>query len=285
MQRSPEAQAYHRWYKLKLWCHVPTGLRWQCLAKALFTCHDCGWQARSSETHKLHCDHIKAHRGNWELFADPNNLRCLCENCHMSAKQQEERLGYSPEVGIDGWPLDDLHPAYVGKRPSPRDGLGPMSHPSWFRPVFVPTTIVCGPPASGKTTYIKAHAGPNDLVFDLDAIAVQMFGVPARMLDSKRRMDALRARNDRLGKLMWANAKDIAPRAWLIVAEPLAKRRQWWVDTIKPEQIIVIAAPLTVCLERASQDSKQRPNFKQSITDWWREYTPRTGDIVIGGGG
>lgn len=253
------------------------------MVRALFTCQQpgCGWQAKASETHKLHCDHKIAHRGNWELFSDPENLQCLCENCHMAAKQQEERLGYSPEIGLDGWPTDTLHPAHGGKRDTSRDGLGPMSHPAWFRPVFVPMTIVCGPPASGKTTYIKEHAGPDDLIYDLDAIAVQMFGMPARMLDGKRRMDALRERNNRLGKLMWANARCIAPHAWLIVAEAKAERRQWWCDTLKPESIIVLATPVVVCLERAAQQSNQRPGFKQSINDWWRDYTPRQGDTVI----
>jgi len=32
-------------------------------------------------------------------------------------------------------------------------------------------TIVAGPPAAGKTTYVQQNMGPNDLVIDLDAIA------------------------------------------------------------------------------------------------------------------
>jgi 5-methylcytosine-specific restriction protein A len=116
MQRSPEAQAYHRWYKLKLWCHKPTGLRWQCLVKALFKCQQpgCGWQAKASETHKLHADHIIPHRGDWELFRDPDNLQCLCETCSNAAKQSLERRGYSIALNADGWPIDPKHPANAG---------------------------------------------------------------------------------------------------------------------------------------------------------------------------
>ena len=111
-QRSPEAQEYHKLYKLKLWCHKPTGLRWQCLVAALFTCKQCGWMARASETHKLVADHFIPHRGDWVLFADPANLRCLCDTCHSAGKQQEERLGFSTEVGLDGFPIDPAHPGY-----------------------------------------------------------------------------------------------------------------------------------------------------------------------------
>lgn len=28
------------------------------------------------------CDHIKPHRGNWNMFIDPANLQGLCEPCH-----------------------------------------------------------------------------------------------------------------------------------------------------------------------------------------------------------
>lgn len=33
-----------------------------------------------------------------------------------------------------------------------------------------------GPPASGKTTWVRAHAKPEDIVIDLDALAVALSG-------------------------------------------------------------------------------------------------------------
>jgi 5-methylcytosine-specific restriction endonuclease McrA len=56
-------------------------------------------------------DHIVPHKGDLKLFWDPNNWQSLCKPCHDGAKQQEERLGYSTEVGTDGWPTDPRHPA------------------------------------------------------------------------------------------------------------------------------------------------------------------------------
>jgi hypothetical protein len=38
-------------------------------------------------------------------------------------------------------------------------------------------TVVTGPPCSGKSTYVRAHAVPGDIVIDFDAIA-QAFGSP-----------------------------------------------------------------------------------------------------------
>ena len=42
---------------------------------------------------------------------DRTNLEALCPPCHRSGAQSEERLGYSTEIGLDGWPMDERHPA------------------------------------------------------------------------------------------------------------------------------------------------------------------------------
>ncbi|KOR47163.1 endonuclease [Xanthomonas oryzae] len=40
-------------------------------------------------------DHIQPHRGDSELFWDEDNLQALCQQCHSSRKQLEERAaGY-----------------------------------------------------------------------------------------------------------------------------------------------------------------------------------------------
>ncbi len=56
-------------------------------------------------------DHIKPHRGDQKLFWDTANWQALCKPCHDSHKQQIERIGYSTEVGADGWPTDPQHPS------------------------------------------------------------------------------------------------------------------------------------------------------------------------------
>ena len=104
--RSPQAEAYRGWYKRKLWCHKPTGLRWQCLVKALFTCQDCGWQAKASETHLLVADHRPAHKGIWEQFKNPDILRCVCKPCHDSHVQAAEKGNVRVRIGLDGWPIE-----------------------------------------------------------------------------------------------------------------------------------------------------------------------------------
>jgi hypothetical protein len=55
--------------------------------------------------------HKRPHHGDLDLFFDPANLESLCAPHHDSHAQQEERLGYSCEIGADGYYLDPLHPS------------------------------------------------------------------------------------------------------------------------------------------------------------------------------
>jgi hypothetical protein len=48
-------------------------------------------------------------------FADVGKLQSLCESCHRSIKQKEEKRGVRTDIGIDGWPTDPRHPANKGK--------------------------------------------------------------------------------------------------------------------------------------------------------------------------
>jgi 5-methylcytosine-specific restriction protein A len=61
-------------------------------------------------------DHIVPHDGNLTAFRR-GKLQSLCEACHNGWKQREERDGYQPDIGIDGWPLDPRHPAYQPNDP------------------------------------------------------------------------------------------------------------------------------------------------------------------------
>lgn len=54
-------------------------------------------------------DHITPHRGDRKLFWDPKNHQSLCEHCHNSAKQREEKSGRVIGCDVSGMPLDPKH--------------------------------------------------------------------------------------------------------------------------------------------------------------------------------
>ena len=67
---------YHGWYSLPIWTDQ---LRPEQLLREPF-CRECakrGWRTRATVV-----DHMRPHRGDWELFTDRNNLQSLCKRCH-----------------------------------------------------------------------------------------------------------------------------------------------------------------------------------------------------------
>lgn len=55
-------------------------------------------------------DHVEPHHGDQFKFW-LGALQSLCASHHSGAKAQQERSGYSREIGVDGWPTDKDHPA------------------------------------------------------------------------------------------------------------------------------------------------------------------------------
>lgn len=224
-------------------------------------------------------DHIVKHNGDADLFWD-GELQSLCKTCHDSLKQSQEKGGAVAVIGVDGWPIGD-------RIPKPGDNGG-MARPAWFRPVHVPLTIVCGPPASGKSTYVRNNAGSRDLVICSDAIAVKLFGGDKRhggSLAPSQWRDVMRVRNEMIGDLMRPASRKRWDRAWLINTLPKASDRQWFKSKLSPSDIVVLETPIDVCLSRAKEDAlrgdKRSRDAIEAIHRWWSIYTRRDGDTIV----
>lgn len=101
--RSPEAQAYRRLYRTARWLK----LRAQKLAEEpLCERH----KAKGKVVPATVVNHQEPHKGNTTLFYDYDNLESVCAECHDNVIATEERLGYSKEIGDDGWPVDPRNP-------------------------------------------------------------------------------------------------------------------------------------------------------------------------------
>lgn len=184
---------------------------------------------------------------------DRDNLRPLCRDCHLQRTARDQAFGRMQ------W------------------------RPEWLKPSLVPLTIVCGAPASGKSSHVAAHAGARDLIIDLDVIAARLSGHGGHDWDrAKWLTPAVRQRNEMLGDI--ARRADW-PAAWLILSEPLGERRQWWVDKVHPVAMVVMETPASVCVMRARGDADRNVRAtEQLIARWWSRYTRRAGDVLIRGG-
>lgn len=81
--RSAEAREWHRLYSTDLWVKR---LRPGQLLREPW-CRECakhGLRVRATDV-----DHIVDHKGNMDLFSDPNNLESLCHSCHSRKTLRE----------------------------------------------------------------------------------------------------------------------------------------------------------------------------------------------------
>ena len=79
-----ESAAWHDLYLLPVW---KDKLRPAQLAREPF-CREC-WRSRRARVRATEVDHVVPHRGDLQLFLDPENLQSLCHRCH-SAKTMRE---------------------------------------------------------------------------------------------------------------------------------------------------------------------------------------------------
>jgi hypothetical protein len=237
---------WRKWYSTERWQR----LRQQVLVRDLYTCQQTGvlLAGKHPAPNSPVVDHVKPHRGDPDLFWSIDNLQAVSKAYHDSIKQAIEHADKVAAI-----------------------------HPKWLKPAVIPLTIVCGPPASGKSTYVRDHAATFDLVIDLDVIAAQISGEPLHGWDRDRWLNAaLYRRNEMLASL---SRPSHCKAAWFIVSEPKARHRQWWQDTLKPQRIIVMEADELRCMANAAKDGDRDMNRTETaIMTWWANYEPRVGE-------
>ena len=265
----------------KPWRNLYKTSQWQAIRLHQLTEHplckrhlDRGVIKRAEVVH-----HVVRHNGDPKLFFR-GPFESLCKECHDSAAQSEERRGYSTEIGADGWPVDARHPAYVGVSVEPEVDLEEF-WPRFLRPSAVPLTIVCGPPAAGKSTYVQKRKGPADVVVDLDEI-VRSMGYQPRTTDWAARKRGLQRRNQMLRSL--ADLPNDGRRAWFVTTAPIPETRRQWAERLKATEVVVMLTPLEICLRRVHEDPERSAVASTQvriIRDWWEKYAPGIGETVI----
>lgn len=181
------------------------------------------------------CDHKtpKAEGGTDDL----DNLQIVCKPCHTLKTAAESARG-----GGGG---------YV------------KFEPEWLPPALIPVCVVCGPPGSGKTTFVKEHAAPTDLILDADVIASELFGRPLFAADIEQISAATRYRNKLLAGL--ADAGCGYTKAWVIATAGSDAKRQFW--RRKYGDVVIMTTPKTECMERVRNDERRSDKAKRGAID------------------
>ena len=155
---------------------------------------------RAQPAHRMYADHIIERKDGGSPY-DLNNGQCLC------AVHHERKTFQAKQLRSDLW-------------------SGSFTQPCLPRP-NCRVKLVCGPPAAGKSTFVRSHAGVDDIVIDLDMIAKEQgYG---RNRPDHAFHSLLRKRNDRLAALATEQPERTA---WVILSAPTVKLRRWWCEVL-----------------------------------------------------
>jgi 5-methylcytosine-specific restriction endonuclease McrA len=244
-----QAMAWRAWYRTARW----QALRQQTLIRDLYRCQKTGvlLSGKHPAPNSPVVDHIKPHSGDPALFWDEANLQAVSKEYHDSIKQAVEHADRVAAV-----------------------------FPDWLKPSLIPLTMICGPAASGKSTYARQHASSDDLIIDLDVIASNISGEPLHGWNRNRWLNAaLYYRNNQLGDL---GRLSRYRAAWFIVSAPEPEHRRWWQDKLKPRETVIIEASEMQCITNASNDTdRDQKRTADQIVRWWFDYRPRPGETVV----
>jgi len=148
-------------------------------------------------------------------------------------------------------------------------------HPDWLRRATIPFYVVCGPPASGKNTFVMSRASVHDLIIDLDDI---MAGLTSDIIDKAWLNVALRRRNEMLSDITrrcpWRSA-------YLVIGEPKAENRRWWAEQMGAT-VYLLTTSRSMCEARIKSDpTRPQADLLDAIDRWFAAYTPRLHDIIV----
>ena len=197
-------------------------------------------------------NHKIAHRGDLRLFWNRRNWEPVCAACHNGSIQSAEKRG-DPQARRFGYSI-----------------------PFGVQPSISPVTLVCGPPASGKTSYVKARALPGDTIIDLNQCLVEAGGKP---WDNDRTILG-RAFSIRDG-LIHSLATTRTRMAWLIASAPSHDERRQWQAALGNVQVVVMNTPASVCIERIRTDPARAhaaPRLIERVNEWMGRGRSIAGD-------
>ena len=207
-------------------------------------------------------DHIRPHRGDRKLFYDSRNLQTLCEGCHNGRKRLKDLDGFDPQIGSDGWPIDQDHPFHSGK--ARKKKFLQIGIPIGIQPRQYPTHVICGPPGAGKFEYAfekKKRAG---------------IGLVLSSIVTGKRM-GLRD-NARHTRRQVAEAEIVAMNrfqgsVWILRELPHRKHRVAWSDALEdPDCLTVLARPEAECFDRLEREGRLTETLRQRVRSWWKIY-------------
>ena len=133
-------------------------------------------------------------------------------------------------------------------------------------------TIVWGAPASGKTTYVRKHKQPGDLVVDLDLIK-QAISMADKTEAGDNLLPIATKLRDQLYDII-AKREVECEHIWVIAGLPQKEQRDQLMRKIKATDWKYCIADKQECIDRAMKDNERvdKEKQRQIITKWFDQF-------------
>ena len=144
--------------------------------------------------------------------------------------------------------------------------------------------VICGPPCSGKSTYVREHAQDGDVLVDYDAIAQalgQKESHKARIAATDQNIAAFIARR---AVIEWACEHSDEVESWVIHTEPTSEQMDAYAAC--SSEIVTLGTDMETCLARCEADGRP-PGTQEAIREWFanREQAPKGAFLMPAKGG
>lgn len=188
---------------------------------------------------------------NADITLNPENLILLCKDCHFKEHKQAILLGFR-------------------KRKKRKVLLNGMFFENGM-PHQQQVNIIYGPPASGKTTYVKNNMEIGDLVIDLDYIK-QAISFTWKDAESDNLLDIAIKIRDCIYEAIEKGEVD-CKRVWIIAGLPNKNERERLKERFNATLIPMLKARQE-CVNNAKRDKRDMILQEVIIDKWFEEYTP-----------
>lgn len=227
-------------------------------------------------------DHKTPHHGDQHLFWSRSNWQPMCASCH-GRKTVRHDGGFGREVNPDWMPRSACD---ENGRPLDRghwwnNDTSELFLPRDLRRSLPELTIISGPPASGKSHWVRQNADPDDVVIDVDQIRREITGRQDRTFSRVITDRALEERNRRLRALA---ADHQHKRAFFIVTAAKGEVRRDWAARLGAARSILVLTPPHICLRRVTEDPGRmaiQAGQVGAIERWFKAYSPWVGDSIV----
>ena len=137
---------------------------------------------------------------------------------------------------------------------------------------MVKIKVIYGAPASGKTTYVKEHISPNDLMYDFDDIMMCLSGLPYQKTNPHLIDYVVAIRELIINKLRYE--KNIANV--YIITTFISKSLKDSLNGMNVEYVRMDAS-IKECIERVRQSNRpDKEDVIQTIKRWFNKYREET---------